>query len=161
MEFQSVRNHRGIGLVDIVLQDTPAANVEFQLRENLGQWAISVFGVCGKEFGIFAAGGQSPAPEFDDAAGPPSVTWSEVRQQTLDPKVFQAMSSGDLRMLRNEILARNGLSFSNSELQNYFSAQKWYHPRVSNLEESDLPPNERANLRAIIAEEKQRIQSAH
>ena len=61
-EFQSVRNHRGIGLVDIVLQGSTAANVEFQLRENRGHWAISLFGVCGKEFGIFVADGQSPPP---------------------------------------------------------------------------------------------------
>ena len=66
------------------------------------------------------------------------------------------MSSSDLRMLRNEILARNGLIFSNKELQDYFSAQKWYRPRVTNLEESDLTPNERVNLRAIVAEEKKR-----
>ena len=64
-------------------------------------------------------------------------------------------------MLRNEILARNGLIFSNSELRNYFSAQKWYHPQVNNLEESDLPPNERANLKVIVAEEKRRKQSVH
>lgn len=155
-EFQSVRNHRGIGLVDIVLQGDPAANVEFQLREDQGKWAISLYGVCGKEFGIFVAGGQSPTPELGGDAGTPSVTWSEVRQETLDPEVFSKMSSGSLRMLRNEILARNGLIFSNSELRNYFSAQKWYHPRVSNLEESDLPKNERANLKAIVAEEKRR-----
>ena len=160
-EFQSVRNHRGIGLVDIVLHGAPAANVEFQLRENQGGWAISLFGVCGKEFGVFVARGQSPAAEFGGAAGTPPVTWSEVRQETLNPEVFSAMSSGDLRMLRNEIFARNGLIFSNNELRNYFSAQKWYHPRVNNLEESDLPPNERANLKAIVAEEKRRKQSAH
>ncbi len=156
LEFQSVRNHRGIGLVDVVLQGDPAANVEFQLRENKGNWAISLFGVCGKEFGIFVAGGQSPTPELGGGAETASVTWSEIRQNTLDPEVFSKMSSGDLRMLRNEILARNGLIFSNNELRNYFSAQRWYHPRVSNLEESDLPPNERANLKAIVAEEKRR-----
>lgn len=156
LEFQSVRNHRGIGLVDVVLQGDPAANVEFQLRENKGNRAISLFGVCGKEFGIFVAGGQSPTPELGGGAETASVTWSEIRQNTLDPEVFSKMSSVDLRMLRNEILARNGLIFSNNELRNYFSAQRWYHPRVSNLEESDLPPNERANLKAIVAEEKRR-----
>jgi len=157
-EFRSVRNHRGVGLVDLELRGTQTANAEFQLREDGGRWEISVFGICGEEFGIFVPGGQSPAAKFGNDSGSSGfmATWNEVRQGPVDPAGFAAMSSSDLRMLRNEILARNGLIFSNKELQDYFSAQKWYRPRVTNLEESDLTPNERVNLRAIVAEEKKR-----
>ena len=38
------------------------------------------------------------------------------------------MSDYDLYFSRNEIYARHGRMFKNSDLQDYFNGKTWYHP---------------------------------
>ena len=45
----------------------------------------------------------------------------------------------DLYIARNEIFARHGREFSNSDLQNYFNAQPWYHPQYSPEQFDSMP----------------------
>jgi hypothetical protein len=41
-------------------------------------------------------------------------------------------SAAELRIMRNEIYARNGYIFDNEELHNYFSQKSWYQPYTYN-----------------------------
>ena len=58
----------------------------------------------------------------------------------------------ELRLMRNEILARHGWRFQSKDLQGYFAKQAWYKPVKDNstIQLSDL---ERTNLELIKAEE--------
>lgn len=52
--------------------------------------------------------------------------------QKLTESDLEYLSSYDLRIMRNEIYARNGYIFDNDELRNYFSQQSWYQPYTYN-----------------------------
>ena len=61
------------------------------------------------------------------------------------------MSSGDLRLARNEIYARHGQTFQSDDLQAYFDSQEWYTPLYApgSLTFNDLSAVERANIQLI------------
>jgi hypothetical protein len=44
------------------------------------------------------------------------------------PEDLSALSYGDLRLLRNEVFARNGYLFTDGFLRGYFNRYKWYMP---------------------------------
>lgn len=44
---------------------------------------------------------------------------------------FEKMSDEDLRLARNEILARHGRIFVSQDLNDYFRSKSWYHPLYS------------------------------
>ena len=46
----------------------------------------------------------------------------------MDKSEFEAMSSYDLWIARNEIFARYGRMFDNADLQAYFNSKSWYTP---------------------------------
>jgi hypothetical protein len=52
------------------------------------------------------------------------------------------------RRLRNEIFARHGRTFKDSQLQSYFASQDWYHPNPR-FDLKMLTPIERANVQTI------------
>lgn len=54
------------------------------------------------------------------------------------------MSSYDLRLARNEILARHGRMFVDKELQDYFNSKSWYQP-IYSPEEFDSQMNQILN----------------
>lgn len=45
-----------------------------------------------------------------------------------DKSNFENMSDEELRLARNEILARHGRIFNDQSLQNYFNSKFWYAP---------------------------------
>lgn len=45
---------------------------------------------------------------------------------------FEISNSKDLRLMRNEIYARHGYTFSSADLQKYFGAKPWYKPLGNN-----------------------------
>ena len=65
---------------------------------------------------------------------------------------FRRMKKSTLRIMRNEILARQGYVFKSKDLQDYFKQFSWYHP----LQGSDYQqPSwlEMLNLQLIQGEE--------
>lgn len=52
---------------------------------------------------------------------------------------IEDMSNYDLYYARNEIYARHGRMFSNSDLQSYFNSKSWYDPRYSPSEFDSMP----------------------
>jgi hypothetical protein len=53
-----------------------------------------------------------------------------------------------LRLLRNEIYARHGRTFSSADLATYFSGQSWYKPDPAFVE-ANLSTTEKENIRAL------------
>jgi WD40 repeat protein len=86
----------------------------------------------------------------------PSITYQELATRPFDAEDFSMIPAATLRLLRNEILARHGLIFSPPEWADYFRAQPWYRPLVTDLNDEDLPAVELHNLNLIKAEEKRR-----
>lgn len=63
---------------------------------------------------------------------------------------FKGLSAEELRLGRNEIFARHGLIFEDSQLNEYFSRQPWYKGTVKNSDDIELNDVETANVSAII-----------
>ncbi len=77
-----------------------------------------------------------------------NYTWTIL----LNDGQFRRLKKSTLRIMRNEILARNGYRFQSKDLQEYFAKWSWYQPIGSN---NDVKPNEieMLNLELIKAEE--------
>lgn len=68
-------------------------------------------------------------------------------------------SKEEVALIRNEIYARYGCTFNNSNYRTYFESQSWYYPvegrNASNFNTSMLNDYERKNIDTIVAYEKQ------
>jgi len=73
------------------------------------------------------------------------------------PEDLSTLSYEDLRLLRNEIFARNGYLFSDGYLRGYFNRHKWYMP-VFDVDTFKVVLNqeERKLIDAVLAEESKR-----
>lgn len=71
---------------------------------------------------------------------------------------FYSMSLVDLYHARNEIYARHGRGFVNTDLQAYFGSQSWYRCTVSpeHFNEGVLSKIEKANANLMLEVEKER-----
>jgi hypothetical protein len=87
---------------------------------------------------------QSPPAAPPPPAGGFIIPDSDRRYLTRDE--LQKLSPGDLRIARNEIFARRGRYFSDSQLRVYFAQFSWYRPYSY-----DVPLNaiENANVALI------------
>ena len=63
-------------------------------------------------------------------------------------------SAAELRIMRNEIYARNGYIFDNEELHYYFSQKSWYKPEKPYIKESEFSEIEKHNIDFIKLHEK-------
>lgn len=68
--------------------------------------------------------------------------------QYLTETDLEGLSSYELRIARNEIYARHGRTFQDSELQAYFDSQPWYQPNPD-FDDSQLSDCERENVNFI------------
>lgn len=68
---------------------------------------------------------------------------------------LRTLSNADLKIMRNEILARHGYIFETDAMKRYFSRQPWYRPQSDNVIDR-LSPVELANVEAIKAVENSR-----
>ena len=68
--------------------------------------------------------------------------------QYLTETDLEGLSSYELRLARNEIYARHGRTFQDSELQAYFDSQPWYQPNPD-FDDSLLSDCERENVSFI------------
>lgn len=71
---------------------------------------------------------------------------------------LDSLSSYQLWIARNEIYARHGRKFTNTDLANYFAGKSWYNGTIeaASFDESLLTSIERQNVDAILAEEASR-----
>lgn len=54
-------------------------------------------------------------------------------QRLLTDEDVRNLSQYNLRIMRNEIYARHGFIFQNTEMKNYFSTQPWYSPLYNDV----------------------------
>ena len=66
------------------------------------------------------------------------------------------MNCWDLKVARNEVYARHGYAFRNSELSAHFSGLSWYRPIVADLSTIALSPSENRLVEAIKVAEVQK-----
>ena len=71
-----------------------------------------------------------------------------------DQSYFEELTDDELRLARNEILARHGRMFKDQQLQDYFNSKSWYEPQYSPDEfdlmmEEILNQWEKANIEII------------
>jgi hypothetical protein len=58
----------------------------------------------------------------------------EASTRILTTNDLYGKTNWDMRIMRNEIFARYGYVFKNTELRNYFMNQPWYRPQYDNVE---------------------------
>ncbi len=72
----------------------------------------------------------------------------ELSTKLLSRATLQGLFLEDARKLRNEILARRGMTFKDAWLQNYFASFDWYKPDPS-FSEANLTDVERRNVATL------------
>lgn len=76
--------------------------------------------------------------------------YSESSYKILTTKYLNTLSKNELKIMRNEIYARYGLTFiENGEMDNYFNKQEWYSGRHKNVN-SFLNEIELQNIQLIL-----------
>ncbi len=82
----------------------------------------------------------------------------ESSSRTYSNAELEEMSDYELYLARNEVFARHGRIFKNSDLQEYFGSKSWYDPRYAPEEfsESMLNANEKANIERMAKIEQDR-----
>jgi hypothetical protein len=77
---------------------------------------------------------------------PGKYPFASSREVTIEE--LDMLSDFDRKVLRNEILARHGFIFKDEEMKFYFSGQKWYTPKLENVDNLLSGP-EKGNLEII------------
>lgn len=80
-------------------------------------------------------------------------TYPFASQRHLNDEDVKNLSQYTLRIMRNEIYARHGYIFQNTEMKNYFSTQAWYSPLYNDIN-SMLSEIEKSNIEFIKRYEK-------
>ena len=75
-----------------------------------------------------------------------------ITSMLLNTTYLAQFSKSDLRLMRNEILARRGWKFQSKDLQEHFGKQKWYKP-VADNNTIKLSIIEQTNVQLIKSEE--------
>lgn len=79
--------------------------------------------------------------------------YPKASERLLMEKDLEGLTKKELRIMRNEILARHGYSFKSEDLKNRFESQPWYFP-LSNDVSKQLSIIEKANIKFIQKHEK-------
>jgi len=79
------------------------------------------------------------------------MSWM-LQNYLLDTRYLGRFSKSQLRLMRNEILARHGWKFQSKDLQDYFGKQKWYKP-VTDNNSIKLSLIEMTNIQLLKSEE--------
>lgn len=85
------------------------------------------------------------------------IAYSSTRK--LKKSDLKGMSMRELRLARNEIYARHGRKFLDSDLQKYFNHQKWYNGYIEPedfIDENEMTKLEIKNAKFILAYEKKK-----
>jgi YARHG domain len=86
------------------------------------------------------------------AISPGDMELFENRLITED--MLHGLSLHELRLLRNEIYARQGRHFKTEWLSQYFFSQPWYNPPDDNNKEPELSATEKKNIDTIVLYER-------
>ncbi|MBI5401879.1 MAG: YARHG domain-containing protein [Ignavibacteriae bacterium] len=78
----------------------------------------------------------------------PFTSSKEIKDEDL-----KGLSDNELKIMKNEILARHGFIFSDKEMKDHFSKLKWYSAKNQNVDKL-LTPLEKQNIQNIEAFEK-------
>ena len=77
----------------------------------------------------------------------------------LTPNDLKKYSKRDLRILRNSLIARYGLTFKDEKLTKIYSNMPWYKPNpditASEIIDKLMSDLERANIQTILSVERQ------
>lgn len=148
---------RGSG-ADQPSDEPPAATQPVEAPSTSEQGAQDQQGQAPADEPAQTAPAQEEQPQQPVAGGDYIIADSSTRYLAADE--LQSLSDRDLWLARNEIYARHGRKFNNSELQSYFDSKSWYTPRYSAEEfesmESPLNEYETANADLIYEVEAQR-----
>ncbi|MCX6164776.1 MAG: YARHG domain-containing protein [Ignavibacteriae bacterium] len=87
----------------------------------------------------------------DTGKYPGKYPFASTRELTLDD--LKGISDFDLKIMRNEILARLGYIFQDEDMKFYFSGQKWYKPKSNNVDKM-LSDVQKANIQTLDIIEK-------
>lgn len=79
------------------------------------------------------------------------VSWM-LQNYLMDTRYLGRFSKAQLRLMRNEILARHGWKFQSKDLQEHFASQPWYKP-VADNNSIKLSIIEMTNIQLIKSEE--------
>src|SRR5215469_17677501 len=93
------------------------------------------------------------------AATQSAAAWTRAAQQDaasrplyyerqITPEDLKDRTLRELTLMRNTIYARAGNPFRKKWLNDYFSAQSWYHP-LTQMDQSKLTPLDRKNAETI------------
>lgn len=119
---------------------------------------ITVGGVTGYVYSSYLTTSSSSSSDSSDSSGSTTVTgyilpYSNSKYYTASE--LSGLSKSQLRLARNEIYARHGRKFTNSDLQAYFDSCSWYSGTIdaatfdANVS-SYLNSYELANLKLIV-----------
>ena len=130
-----------------------------------GEWYVTAGDYSGSDVGLaeYTAGNassqnkkfrkkySSPAPEYVFEGTPGD--YPEASERLLTEEDLAGKTSKELRLMRNEIMARHGYSFKSKDLKEHFEPQLWYFPLFVNVGKylSDI---EDANVKFIQSHEK-------
>ncbi len=74
------------------------------------------------------------------------------------PENFKYMLSEELKLLRNEIFARQGYIFKNRDLKSYFESKPWYSPKYESVDSISLDKTLQNILDSIVKYERKNQQ---
>ena len=81
--------------------------------------------------------------------------WPFTKDRIINSDILNDYSKKDLRLMRNEILARKGYAFTSKDLKEYFGSKSWYKP-VEDNSKIVLTIDEQISVDIIRSEEKRR-----
>lgn len=90
-----------------------------------------------------------PAYEYTGTPG----DYPQASDRLLTEEDLSGMDSKQLRLMRNEIMARHGYSFSSKDLREHFNSQPWYSALFKDVSKS-LSEIEKTNIDFIKAHDK-------
>ena len=99
----------------------------------------------------------TPKPTKKPSSGSSDgMVMPDSSSRLLSESELEGRSAREIRLMVNEIYARNGYIFNNQEYAEYFSQFSWYHPSVpaSEFSEDMLNDVERQNINMISSYEK-------
>ena len=149
----------GCGAAITVLTTTPIPPQINSPSKNRSLWIIiGIIAFAGLSIGAyFAFFNNNSDKEIEQSETKPDQTISGsypyASQRLLTDEDVKNLSQYALRIMRNEIYARHGYIFQNTEMKDYFSTQAWYSPLYNDVN-SMLSAIEKSNIELIKRYEK-------
>ena len=102
------------------------------------------------------SGGATSTSSVSSSSSSSDYILSNSSTTIIPTSQLEGMDTYSLYLARNEIYARHGRLFNNSNLQTYFNGKSWYHGSISpdSFSDSLLSETEKTNAKNILAVEK-------